>query len=133
MAYPSARNKDSQPRQTQAPANSELKPMKGVFLPLTERHHEFITKALHDIGQVYSDERHEHEAADVVADLLTGKFDDPSGLTWQAASDKFGDKVYTNLPFAITGQQEQKGELRVTVPFKKDGTLSLDIRIWGKY
>ena len=133
MTYPAARNKGTRPVQQTQSANDELKPMKGVFLPLNQRHHEFLTKALHDIGQVYSDERHDHEPADVMADLLTGKFDDPSGLEWRATADKFGDKVYTSIPFAITGQQEQKGELRVTVIFKKDQSLSMDIRPWGKY
>jgi len=135
MAYPKAQGngKSTQGAATDKVPDMQLKMLKGVHLPLNERTHGFISDALRDIGQVYSDERHEIEPGDVLHDLVTGNFDEPSGLEWHAASDKFGEKAIVAIPFAITGQQEQKGELRVIAILKKDKTLSIDVRLWGNY
>lgn len=131
MTYPRARSTGRQPRSM---ASGELKPMKGAFLILNEATHEFITKALHDVGETYSDERAEQDPEEILFDLIKGSFDDPSGLEWRPAEDDFGSKAYVAMPYALANQPGQAAELRVTVVIlKKDGTVNIDIRTWGQY
>lgn len=106
--------------------------MKGAFLILTEATHSFITDAMHDIGEVYSDERAGVEPEEVLLDLVLGKFDDPSGLQWIPEEDKFGKKAYTSRPYAQVGQPGAAGELRVTLVLKGEEMFT-DIRVWGQY
>lgn len=136
MTYPRARTAGTGQARTGNSSNS-LQPMKGAFLVLNEQVHEFITRALYDIGETYSDERAAEEPEEILLDLVKGtpgESGELSGLEWRPVEDDFGKKAYVSMPYALANQVGQDGELRVTVIIlKKDGTMNIDIRTWGKY
>jgi hypothetical protein len=107
-------------------SNKDLKPFKGAHLVCNEGILEFIQKALRDVDEVYSDERH-----DMTPELVQSELEDMEG--WTTVKDKFGTKVYKARPYAQAGQQEQKAELRVGVVLTGKRELMLDIRVWGMY
>jgi hypothetical protein len=102
-----------------------MKPLKGTHLVLNESVLGFLVQALDDIRTRYSDEKHDNSPSEVIKDL------EADG--WTVEKDSFGTKAYTKRPYAISGQQEQKGELRVGVVLTRKDELKIDIRPWGEY
>jgi hypothetical protein len=102
-----------------------MKPLKGVHLELTESVLGFLLQALDDVRTRYADELHDDNPAKVIENL------EADG--WTVEKDSFGTKVYASRPYGVSGQQEQKGELRVGVVLTKKNELKIDIRPWGEY
>jgi hypothetical protein len=109
--------------------NLDLKPMKGAHLWVNERIACFIAAAIDEFqeagGYHELDHNIDEHAGEILDELLQVE-------GWHEVKDKFGRKVFKSMPYAITGQQEQKGELRVGIVLTSKG-LKIDIREWGKY
>src|SRR5207245_2649969 len=99
--------------------NTDLKPGKGCHAVLNTAVVEFIIRAMDELAEIYTDERHDSDAKGVVADLARRP-------GWHAEKDNFGTK-------AILATSYPDGEFRITVVLTKRGELKLDIRPWISY
>lgn len=106
-------------------------PLKGGFMVMNDEVIKFLSDALYDISEAHSDELQDEDPGAVPAALIAG-VNTGTGLVWKAEQDRFGEKAYTEIPYATTADDDGKGILRVTVVLKR-GALSLDIRPWGTY
>lgn len=111
-------------------SDQSLKPMKGAHLVCNDAILSFISAALdeiHEVGgfNIFDDRLDAGESKEILDELLEVE-------DWQELKDRFGRKVYKARPYAVVGQQEAKGELRVGVVVVRD-TLMVDIRVWGSY
>jgi hypothetical protein len=112
---------------------TEMMPRKGVQFALNDRALAWVQNALDEINEVYSDSEHDSAPREILLKLLELREGNPEAelmLEWSTSSDKYGEKVFTSLPFK-NGQYDD--ELRVTLVLTKNGELRLDIRMWGVY
>jgi hypothetical protein len=99
---------------------SDLAPGKGAHLVLNDAVLGFLSTALSDLADQYSDEVHDKDPKAVRNALLE---EGVPTLIWTGVKDSFGDKVIAEMPY-------KKGALRVTLVLTRQGELRLDIREW---
>lgn len=100
----------------------DLRPGKGLHSILTQGVLDLLESSLEMISNVYTDERHDAEPGEILAELLATTTDGDE-VAWQEEKDNFGHKVFRMLPY-------KKGAIRVTVVLTKQNELRLDIREW---
>jgi hypothetical protein len=106
-----------------------FKPMKGAHLVLNESILSWLQGRLDEVHEIGGygemDDNVEQDVKALLDELL-------KVADWYEVKDRFGRKVFASRPYAVSGQQEQRGELRVGVVLTR-GELMLDIRVWGVY
>jgi len=109
--------------------NTALKPMKGAHLVLNESILSWLQGRLDEAHEILGygcmDDKVEEDVKSLLDELTQVD-------GWHELKDRFGRKVFAARAYPISGQQEQRGELRVGVVLTR-GELMLDIRPWGVY